>query len=191
MHSTLCTVVLLVASADFVSSHFTLQISTWQGRSTQKAHINTSADTHDPVRDRKCPFSDLNGVTLEYCNPVWHDKMRHGVPYRPTWVCHRPRVPPNTCLDTEDKSGRLCYPKCPNDGHNWVGRGPWCWSDTDSFPYFTVVTRGYGHVLRCASDLESLGAWEMWNCYLPCPAGFNSIGSTCVAVGGETTFSVS
>lgn len=74
---------------------------------------------------------------------------------------------PSTCLDTEDKSGLLCYPKCPSDGHQWTGSGPVCWYKTDSFPYFIVQGRGAGHPLRCPSDQES---FRGFGCYSTSPA---------------------
>ena len=82
---------------------------------------------------------------------------------------------PNTCLNTEDKSGLLCYPKCPNDGHEWTGSGPLCWCKTESFPYFIVQGRGVGHPLRCPSDQEFSG----FGCYSPCPAGHKRTGNRC------------
>ena len=90
---------------------------------------------------------------------------------------------PSTCLDTEDKSGMLCYPKCPNDGHQWTGSGPVCWSKLDSFPYFTVQGRGAGLPLRCPSGQEfsvsivALG--QDAGCYSSCPAGYKRNGSKC------------
>ena len=84
---------------------------------------------------------------------------------------------PSTCLDTEDKSGLLCYPKCPSDGHKWTGEGPVCWSKTMYFPHFAALGRGAGHTLRCPSDQEysTLGA----GCFYPCAQGYKASGSEC------------
>lgn len=84
---------------------------------------------------------------------------------------------PSTCQDTEDKSGLLCYPKCPSDGHQWAGRGPACWSKTMYFPYFAAMGRGAGHPLRCPSDQEysTVGA----GCFYPCAQGYKGTGSEC------------
>ena len=84
---------------------------------------------------------------------------------------------PSTCLDTEDKSGLLCYPKCPADGHQWAGRGPVCWSKTMYFPYFAAMGRGAGHPLQCPSDQEYsvVGA----GCFYPCAQGYKGTGSEC------------
>ncbi|CAK0767012.1 hypothetical protein CVIRNUC_003418 [Coccomyxa viridis] len=84
---------------------------------------------------------------------------------------------PSTCLDGEDKSAGLCYPKCPSDGNQWVGRGPVCWSKTPYFPNFAAWGRGVGRPMRCPSGQEYSIAGV--GCFYPCVQGFKAVGAIC------------
>ena len=65
---------------------------------------------------------------------------------------YSPAKPLDTCNSNEEKSGALCYPKCPN---GMRGEGPVCWANTTGIGVGTPV------------QLES------------CPPGWNNDGLTC------------
>ncbi|CAL8461124.1 g655 [Coccomyxa elongata] len=122
------------------------------------------------------PSAIASNITMQKDAPITGTPFNY-TRYAPYKYYRKNLGLPSTCLDTEDKSGLLCYPKCPSDGHQWAGRGPVCWSKTMYFPYFAALGRGAGHPLRCPSDQEYsvVGA----GCFYPCAQGYKGTGSEC------------